>query len=212
MASAHRHSRVAVRGPIAIAVGVVVGTLAVPLLEWDAGLLAGWAALALTNVIWLMLTVWPMDAVQTQTHATTEDPGRAVARLIAVIGSIASLGAVVEVVVRGHEEPARAGMIAGVAVIAVVASWALIQVDYMLRYAHRYYTSAYGGIDFNQKEEPMYSDFAYFSVGLGMTYQVADTNIRRNEIRRLVVGQTMLAYLFGAVILATVINLIAGLG
>lgn len=212
MAIAHRHSRVIVRGPVSVAVAIVVGAVAVPLLDWDAGLLAAWAALALANVIWLMVTVWPMDAVQTRAHSTTEDPGRATARLIAIVGSVASLAAVVEVLVRGHQEPARAIAVAIVALVAVIASWGLIQVDYMLRYAHRYYTSAYGGIDFNQKEDPMYSDFVYFSVGLGMTYQVSDTNIRQNEIRRLVVGQTMLAYLFGAVILATVINLVAGLG
>jgi uncharacterized membrane protein len=33
-----------------------------------------------------------------------------------------------------------------------------------------------------------------------------------NEIRRIIVAQTLLAYLFGAVILASVINLVAGLG
>jgi uncharacterized membrane protein len=45
-----------------------------------------------------------------------------------------------------------------------------------------------------------------------MTYQVADTNVQTNRMRRLVLGQTLLAYLFGAVILATVINLVTGLG
>jgi uncharacterized membrane protein len=55
----------------------------------------------------------------------------------------------------------------------------------MLRYAHRFYsrmpTGANGGIDFNQDDDPMYSDFGYFSVGLGMTYQVSDTNPRRTR-------------------------------
>jgi uncharacterized membrane protein len=58
----------------------------------------------------------------------------------------------------------------------------------------------------------MYSDFAYVAFGLGMTYQIADTDLRTNELRRLVLGQTLLAYLFGAVILATVINLVTSLG
>ena len=58
----------------------------------------------------------------------------------------------------------------------------------------------------------MYTDFAYFSFGLGMTYQVADTNVRTDAVRRIVLAQTLLAYLFGAVILATVINLVTGLG
>lgn len=68
------------------------------------------------------------------------------------------------------------------------------------------------GINFNQAEDPQYTDFVYFSVGLGMTYQVADTNVTRNAVRRMVIGQTLLGYLFGAGIMATVINLVAGLG
>ena len=41
--------------------------------------------------------------------------------------------------------------------------------------------------------------------------QVADTNVTRNVIRRIVIAQTLLAYLFGAGILAVAINLVAGL-
>ena len=45
-----------------------------------------------------------------------------------------------------------------------------------------------------------------------MTYQVADTDVTRESIRRVVIAQTLLAYVFGAVILATVINLVTSLG
>jgi uncharacterized membrane protein len=105
----------------------------------------------------------------------------------------------------------EASLLAGVAVLSVVSSWVLIQTDYLLHYARVYYEGDARGIDFNQDEDPEYTDFAYFSVGLGMTYQVSDTDITRNAIRRVVIAQTLLAYLFGAGILATVINLIAGL-
>lgn len=208
--------RLAVRGPVSIVLGVVAAVIAVPLLGWIAGLLVGWTVLGCVNVVWLLVALWPMDAEETRTHATAEDPGRTVARAISLIGSVVSLGAVVAVLVRSHDDPATAFAIAAVAILAVTFSWALIQVDYMLRYAHRYYSAVQdgrrGGIDFNQDEDPMYSDFGYFSVGLGMTYQVADTDVTTNEVRRIVIAQTLLAYLFGAVILATVINLVSGLG
>lgn len=216
MASHHLNSRLAVRGPVSVAVGVAAAAIAIPLLDWVAGLLVGWTALAFVNVVWLLVALWPMDAESTRSHATAEDPGRTVARAISLIGSVASLGAVIAVLVRSHSDPATAVAIAAVAIAAVTFSWALIQVDYMLRYAARYYSrvedGARGGIDFHQDEPPMYSDFGYFSVGLGMTYQVADTDVTTNEIRRIVIAQTLIAYLFGAVILATVINLVSGLG
>ncbi|SDH05705.1 DUF1345 domain-containing protein [Microbacterium pygmaeum] len=204
---------VVVRGVAALLVGLAVGAAITPFLGFAAGLLAGWAALSLTNVSWVLLMVWGMDAAQTRDHARSEDPGRAVARVIAVAGSVVSLGAVAVVLLqtRGASE-LESFLLAGIAVVSVAGSWALIQVDYMLRVAAVYYADPVGGIDFNQDDEPMYTDFAYFSVGLGMTYQVSDTDVRTNAIRRIVIAQTLLAYLFGAVILATVINLVTGLG
>ncbi|GAA2011827.1 DUF1345 domain-containing protein [Microbacterium ulmi] len=210
---AARHTTVLLRSVLSLVVGVVVGVIVTPLLGLAAGLLAGWAALALTSVAWVLLTVWSMDAARTRAHATAEDPGRRIARLVALVGSIASLGAVAVVLLQTrHAGDVASFFLAGISVVAVAASWALIQVDYLLRYAHVYYSDPVGGIDFNQEADPEYTDFAYFSVGLGMTYQVADTNVRTNAIRRIIIAQTLLAYLFGAVILATVINLVTSLG
>ncbi|MCT9820494.1 DUF1345 domain-containing protein [Microbacterium sp. W1N] len=209
-----RGSGVALRGLCALAAGVVAAVVLTPLLGAAPAVLAGWAVLAAVNVAWVLLVVWPMDAGRTRAHAAREDVARPVARLIALAGSSASLAAVIVMLVLSRDAaPARAFELAGVAVVAVVASWALIQVDYLLHYARMYYGDgpAAGGIDFNQEEPPMYSDFAYFAIGLGLAYQVSDTNVRSGAIRRVVVAQTLLGYLFGAVILAAVVNLVAGL-
>lgn len=207
-----RRSPALLRALLALLTGVAAAIALIAPLGWAGALLAGWTVFALVEVIWVLVLVWPMDAARTRAHAMTEDPGRRVARLVVLLGGFASLGAVVIVLLEtGSAHPVRAFVLAGIAVAAVAASWALIQVDYMLRYAHLYYTEPVGGIDFNQDEDPVYSDFVYFSVGLGMTYQVADTSVRTTAIRRIVVAQTLLAYLFGAVILATVINLVTSL-
>ena len=213
MGSHRMRSAVLVRAVVSLAVGVVVGLAAGIVLGTVAGVLAGWAAAALTSVVWVLLLTWRMDAAQTRAHATAEDPGRRTARIIAVLGSVASLGAVAAVLVQTRSADAVGAMVlGGIAVVAVAASWALIQVDYMLRYAHLYYADPVGGIDFTPGEDPSYSDFVYFAVGIGMTYQVSDNDVRANGMRRVVVAQSLLAYLFGAVILATVINLVTSLG
>jgi uncharacterized membrane protein len=135
------------------------------------------------------------------------------ARLVAFIGSIASLGAVTVVLIQTQNtSELESYLLAAIAVASVAASWALIQADYMLRYAHIYYAEPVGGIDFNQDDDPSYTDFAYFSVGIGMGYQVGDTNVRNNGVRRIVIAQSLLAYLFGAVIIGTVVNLVIDLG
>ena len=55
-----------------------------------------------------------------------------------------------------------------------------------------------------------YRDFFYFSYNLGMTYQVSDTDVTSPEIRPVVLRHCLLSYVFGAAILATTINLVAG--
>lgn len=213
----HNHLRaktiVRLRWIISACCGVGAGVAIAPVLGLAAGLLAGWATLALMTSSWVLLEVWQMGAEATEAHATVEDPGRRVARLISIAGSVASLAAVLVVAVQAQRTHGVAAyVLAGIAVLSVVFSWLLIQCNYMLHYARLYYQAGGTGINFNQAEAPEYTDFAYFSVGLGMTYQVADTNVTTNTIRRVVIAQTMLGYLFGAGIIATVINLITNLG
>jgi uncharacterized membrane protein len=44
-----------------------------------------------------------------------------------------------------------------------------------------------------------------------MTFQVSDTNITSSYIRRTILRHTLLSYLFGTVIVAATVNLVAGL-
>ncbi len=204
---------VRLRAALSIAAGVATSLAVAPVLGVAAGILSGWGAFALVNVIWVLLLIWPMDARTTRAHATLEAPGRRIARLISIAGSLVSLGAVLVVIIQAQDAPGiDEYLLAGIAVVSVAASWMLIQTEYVLRYARMYYGEPVGGIDFNQQEDPEYTDFVYFSVGLGMTYQVSDTNVTSNGVRRVVIAQTVLGYLFGTVILASIINLVVGLG
>jgi uncharacterized membrane protein len=96
-------------------------------------------------------------------------------------------------------------------VFTVVASWTLVHSVYAIRYAHLYYTPPIGDIDFKTDEKPDYQDFAYVAFTVGMTFQVSDTDIRGRAMRRAVLRHALLAYLFGAVILASMVNIVAGL-
>ena len=96
-------------------------------------------------------------------------------------------------------------------VVTVVVSWLTIQTVFTLRYAHRYYLSPAGGISFPGNHDPDYHDFAYMSFTIGMTFQVSDTQVDSPTIRRIVLQQALLAYVFGVVIIAVVINIVAGI-
>jgi uncharacterized membrane protein len=54
-------------------------------------------------------------------------------------------------------------------------------------------------------------NFFYFSYNLGMTNQVSDTSVSNATIRAVALRHCVMSYLFGTVILATTINLVAGI-
>jgi uncharacterized membrane protein len=136
----------------------------------------------------------------------------AAADALIITASVASLLAVTLVIAAGRASGSGARDVrAALAVASVVLSWLVVQTVFTSRYARLYYTGPDGGISFNQETPPRYSDFAYLAFTIGMTFQVSDTNLETPVIRATALRHALLSYLFGAVILATTINLVSGL-
>ena len=74
-----------------------------------------------------------------------------------------------------------------------------------------YYDLPVGGIDYNDDDPPDYRDFAYLALTIGMTYQVSDTDLTARPIRRAALRHALLSFLFGSVIVAVTINIVASL-
>ncbi|HSV68368.1 MAG TPA: DUF1345 domain-containing protein [Mycobacteriales bacterium] len=193
-------------------VAVVVALLArVPLAP-----LAGWDVTALVFVGWTWREIWGRDARSTARLAVREDPTRAAADLLLLVAAVSSLLAVGLVIVTANNGGGAGQVLqVGLGVFSVVLSWAVVHTIYALRYARMYYSmndgSENGGIDFNEDGPPQYSDFAYVSFTIGMTFQVSDTSLRTKAIRATALRHALLSYLFGTVIVAMTINLVAGL-
>jgi len=193
-------------GASAALVAILLGSaLIAPAIGWDAG--------ALTFLVWTWLTIGPMSVQDTAAHATREDPSRPVSDVLLIAAAVVSLAAVGIVLVQASSEQGSAqDLLAGVGVATVALSWLVVHTVYTLQYARLYYSDDPGGIDFNQASPPRYADFAYLSLTLGMTFQVSDTDLQEATIRATALRQALLSYLFGVVIVATTINLIASLG
>jgi uncharacterized membrane protein len=195
---------IVVGGAMAVAVGLYA--------PWPYALLAGWdtAALIFTAWVWLMLA--SMSSADTAAHATREEPGRAQTDVMVLLSAVASLAAVGYVLVQASSATgAGQDLLAGVGVLSVALSWSAVHTLFSLRYARLYYGGNPGGINFNQQAPPRYLDFAYVAFTIGMTFQVSDTDLESPPIRTTALEQALLAYLFGAVVPAATINLIAGL-
>jgi uncharacterized membrane protein len=180
---------------------------------WRYAPLSGWDVAALIFTGWAWLAVAPMTTSATAKHATREDPGRAVSDLIVLTAAVASLAAVGMVLVQASSaKGSEQDVLAGLGVASVALSWFSVHTLFTLRYARLYYTGKDGGVNFNQEAPPRYLDFAYLAFTIGMTFQVSDTDLETPAIRHTVLRHALLSYLFGAVILAATINLLAGLG
>ncbi|MHB1491709.1 MAG: DUF1345 domain-containing protein [Cellulomonas sp.] len=174
--------------------------------------LIGWDILAVVYCAWVWSTVWRLDARSTASHAQRESPGRELTDIVLLGAAVASLIAVGVVLLgAGHANGNLKYLQAGFALLSVSVSWTLVHTVFTLRYARLYYSGGAGGIDFNEAVLPQYSDFAYLSFTIGMTFQVSDTNIESKKIRRMALRHAWLSYPLGVVIIAASINLVAGL-
>ncbi|HUI47430.1 MAG TPA: DUF1345 domain-containing protein [Acidimicrobiia bacterium] len=198
---------------VAAAAGVVVGAGTAFLVPWQTAILLGWDATAAIYLGRVWSSVGPMNSDETSAHATVEDSSRVAASVLLLSASVASLAGVgLDLVKADQAHTGGRVLLTVVGVVTVALSWAVVHTVFALRYAHEYYTAPVGGIDFKTTHErPNYQDFAYVAFTVGMTFQVSDTDIQARKVRRTVLRQALLSYLFGAVILAVVVNVIATL-
>jgi uncharacterized membrane protein len=196
---------------VAFACGIAAFVVAMAFMAWQVALMLGWSVAAATIVVWVFVIVRNRDGRETARLATREDDSRFVADLILVSAAVASLVAGGGTLLKAAESKGvTQAAITAVAVFGVIASWAVVHSTFMLRYARLYYAEG-GGVDFNEDNDPDYRDFAYLALTIGMTFQVSDTNLTAKSIRRTATRHALLSYLFGAVVVALVINVVAGL-
>jgi uncharacterized membrane protein len=195
------------------AVGVVVGTIAAFVAPWQFAALAAWDSAAGVFVAWIWTSVVRFTPEQTRIRATREDNGRVATSILLLSASVASLVGTGFDLMKAEKAHSLGRVdLTVIGLLTVALSWAVVHTVFALRYAHEYYTPPVGGIDFKtDKELPDYLDFGYVAFTVGMTFQVSDTDIQARTMRRTVLRQALLAYLFGAVILAVVVNVIASL-
>jgi uncharacterized membrane protein len=200
---------------IAAAVGIAGYLLAAPFVRWQVAALLGWDGAALTFLVTVWMTLGRAGAARTEVFVTREDISRDTARFLLLAAAIASLGSVIFALhLAGLEQGGQRAALIAVATVTITVSWTVLNTVFALRYAEDYYRGPPTGIDFGGAEpsdRPDFRDFAYVAFTVGMTYQVSDTNLRNRRIRRSVLLHAFLSYLFGVIIVASVVNIVAGL-
>jgi uncharacterized membrane protein len=191
--------------------GVLIYGVVALFVPWQVAVLLGWDAMAASFLVWVWWTIRGSDSGETASLAKTEDPSRALADLVLVSASVASLPGVGLALVKASSATGAArAVITAVAVLTVALSWLSVHALFTLRYADLYY-AADAGIDFHDDRAPDYGDFAYVAFTIGMTFQVSDTDLVSRPIRVTALRHALLSYLFGIAVIATTINAVASL-
>jgi uncharacterized membrane protein len=172
---------------------------------WDAG------ALALLLASWWIILRG--DAEETRRRAAAEDPGRRTLLGVALVSSTVSLFASAMLVRHADGSDMARQLAIALCLAAPVIAWLLTHSVYTLHYAHLYYGSGAergGGLAFPDTKSPDDLDFAYFAFTVGMCFQVSDVAVHSSHFRRVVLGHSLLSFVFNTAVLALALNVALG--
>lgn len=196
-----------------------------------AGIACGWVlparwdavtrALAAWNVtvwLYLLLTAWLMarsDQRHLRDYAEQEDRSAASILGIMSVGALASIAAIVLELstARSLDLEHRLGHYAFTGA-TVIGSWLLVTVLFTFHYAREFYQSppSARALRFPDLEaSPDYWDFLYFAFTIAVAAQTSDVCVMSRSLRKAVLVQSVLSFLFNAAIIGFSINIAAGL-
>ena len=184
-------------------------------LHLETVILLSWCAYSSVNLVLDWYIIIKNTPSEVKMFAADRDSSKVFVFIFIVFGAIFSLLAVFILLLSVKKNTTEFATHALLSVISVVLSWFLIHTVFTLRYAHLFYRKLQKGqakgLCFPGGEEPNYTDFAYFSFTIGMTFQVSDVEIVSKEIRKLALLQGILSFAFNTAIITLSINLISSL-
>jgi uncharacterized membrane protein len=155
-----------------------------------------------------------LTAAQICTKYIEEDETAPFILFVVVIAAVASLFAIVEplATIKQVSGSVRAAHFT-LAALTLIDSWLLVPTMFTTHYADMFYSAPEQDrpLHFPNTPEPVFWDFAYFSFTIAAACQTADVSTAHADVRRAVLGQTLISFLFNASILGFAINVTAGL-
>ncbi|WLH70770.1 DUF1345 domain-containing protein [Pseudomonas sp. FP2309] len=207
---ARTHPRLSCAAILGLAVGILAPAdtlISKVLIGWNAGV---WTYLAL--MLWLTSHAHADDVKRI---ADIEDENAGLVLFMVCIAAIASLATITLNLAGSKDLDSTARLLHyGFTVLTVIGSWLLIGVIFSVHYARLFYTwqGDEPALRFAEGlRTPNYWDFLYFSFTIGVAVQTADVGVATRSLRKVVLGQSLIGFLFNTAILGFSINIAAGL-
>ena len=207
---ARTHPRLSAAALLGLANGLLVpadSILSNILIGWNVGV---WTYLIL--MFWLTIRAKAPDV---RRIAEVEDENAGLVLFVVCIAALASLATItLELAGSKDLETSRKLMQYGLTALTVTGSWLLIGVIICVHYARLFYT--WDGKDPALRfaeglTTPNYWDFLYFSFTIGVAVQTSDVGVATRGIRKIVLAQSLIGFVFNTAILGFSINIAAGL-
>ncbi|MDR3428394.1 MULTISPECIES: DUF1345 domain-containing protein [Silvimonas] len=201
---------------IAIALGVLFYLL------WPGAVTGLTRALAAWNVtVWVYLaTVWAMmiraEPARIRQIAQAQDEN---AEIVLAAVALACVVSLVTILIELASVKSASGIHQftriGFTAITLVGAWLMLPTSFAIHYAHQFYICATHDkkpvLFPDNPAEPAYWDFLYFSFTIAVACQTADVAVGDSATRRVVLAQSVLAFVFNLSVLGLSINVAAGL-
>lgn len=199
---------------VALAIGAVMfvllrlerGPLTASLIAWNA---TCWSWIAMMAAM-----MSRREARHIRRIAAEEDVGAWLALLVVCVAAGMSVAAIVVELARAHEGPRIYSTFHYLlAAATVTGSWVAVGLAFTSHYAHLYYTADAEARPLRFPDDPPnpgYWDFLYFAFTISVAAQTSDVSVVTTDMRRLVVVQSVLGFLFNAAIIGFSINVFAG--
>ena len=207
---ARNHPRLSAAALLGLTVGVLAPADSIVdkvLLGWNAGV---WTYLLL--MIWLTVRSKAHDVKRI---AEIEDENAGLVLLVVCIAAIASLATIAfELAGSKDLDTSHKLLRYGFTGLTVIGSWLLTGVIFSVHYARLYYTwsGKEPALRFAESNvNPDYWDFLYFSFTIGVAVQTADVGVATRGLRKTVLAQSLIGFVFNTAILGFSINIAAGL-
>ena len=182
------------------------------LLAWDVGVL-----LLLIIILIMMMNT---DAEKTLQRAQSQEPSTIATLSFTVFICVVSMVAVGFMLNDGQDWKAvPANVHLGLCTVAIFCAWFLLHTFFALHYARMYYDQIDDksegdhkkGLEFPGGELVDYWDFMYYSFTIAMCYQTSDVSVSSTSMRRLTLIHSILSFIFVALVIGLVVNVVSNL-
>lgn len=208
------HPRLTIATALGIAAGIACAFVA-PQISLISKCLIGWNVAGWIYMAMIMRRTFKSSAEDVRRIAEIEDENAGLVLFVVCVAAIASLAAIIlELAGIQDMKDSDKALHYAFTGFTIIGSWLLIGVVFSLHYARVFYTwsGEKPALRFADGEEnPDYWDFLYFSFTLSVAVQTSDVGVGTRALRKVVLAQSLIGFVFNTSILGFSINIAAGL-